>query len=318
VPTTTPMHVDGRGQPQGLALTATLPMTANAAAVVVTADGVELARRARSAHAPSARFLTPRPGSRIGRGATTLVRWSEHDADGDPLTAKLEYSGDGGRRWKVVADGLAGHSARVPSRFLSGSDNGRLRIRISDGFNVTTVVSGRLHAVGVRPVVKILDARSRRVFSDATVLLEAWAFDDASRRLTGRSLAWYAGKRLIGRGDQLGLNGLPAGAIAIRLIATDSRGRTGQAVLRLRVVAAPARYLVFQAPLEVSAHARRVRIAVASTATATFTIGRSRYAVSRRTRFITVGIRPGRSLLRLACALRSPGGVIRSTYLALR
>ncbi len=108
------------------------------------------------------------------------------------------------------------------------------------------------------------------------------------------------------------------GNTAIRLVATDSRGRVAQAVLPLRVKAVAARYLLFDAPLLVSRRARSVRIRVAASGPATFTIAGRRYAVGPRLRTIAIRIKPGRSIVRVACSLRSPGGVVRGTYLALR
>jgi hypothetical protein len=260
----------------------------------------------------------PRPGT-VGKTETTIVRWSARDADGDRLTSTVDYTADGGRHWKVVADRLTGRSASVPSRFLGASRNGRLRVRIGDGFNVTTVVSGRLVARGAPPVVQIVDApRGGHVRATSTLLLHGSAFDDADRALTGGRLRWYAGKRLIGRGAFVTTSGLVAGKTTIRLVATDSHGRTGQAVLPLRVDAVRARYLVFDAPLLVPSRARKVRIRVAASAPATFTIAGRRYAVVRRPRTIVVAVKPGRSLLRIPCSLRSAGGVVRGTYTALR
>jgi hypothetical protein len=247
------------------------------------------------------------------------VRWSARDADGDRLTSTVEYSLDGGRHWTVVADGITGNSARVPSRFLSASRDARLRVLVGDGFDVTTVTSGRLRARGAPPVVQILNAPRRgHVLSTATLLLQGSAFDDADKPITGRHLKWYLGKRLIGTGERVTLSGPKAGNSAIRLVATDSHGRSAQATLPLRVKAVAARYLLFNAPLLVSSRARTVRITVAASTPATFTIARRHYAVGPRLRAITVRIKPGRSILRLACSLRSPGGVVRDTYLALR
>ena len=104
----------------------------------------------------------------------------------------------------------------------------------------------------------------------------------------------------------------------IRLVATDSHGRSSEAVLPLHVDAALARYLVFQAPLRVSRRARSIRVVVASTAPARFTIAGKQFAVGPRARTLTVGIHPGRTVVRLACSLRSPGGVIRGAYVAVR
>jgi hypothetical protein len=319
VPITGGMHIDHSGQRPELLLDATLPFIPATGAVDVSAAGQEIARRVRSAHAPTVKFLSPRPGSQLGKTTTTVVHWSARDADGDRVTSMVEYSLDGGRHWTVVADGVTGHSARVPSRFLSASRNARLRVLVSDGFDVTTATSGRLRSRGVPPTVQIL-SRFRRghVLDTATLLLQGSAFDDANRPLTGRHLKWYLGKRLIGTGERVTLTRPKAGNTVIRLVATDSHGRSSQATLPLQVKAVPARYLLFDAPLLVSRHARVVKMRIAASGPATFTIAGKRYAVSPRMRTITVRVRRGKRLIRLPCSLRSRGGVIRETYIAIR
>ena len=181
------------------------------------------------------------------------------------------------------------------------------------------MTSGRLLAEGVPPVVQIIGAPRRgHVRATASLLLQGSAFDDAGRPLTGGHLRWYVGKRLIGRGGLVTVSGLVAGKTTIRLVATDSHGRSSHAVLPLRVDAILARYLVFQAPLRVSRRARSIRIVVASTAPATFTIAGRRFAVGPTPRKLTVGIRPGRTVLRLACSLRSRGERDPRAYVAVR
>jgi hypothetical protein len=214
---------------------------------------------------------------------------------------------------------VTGSSARIPSRLLSASGNARLRVRISDGFNLTTVTSGRLRALGAPPTVQIIGASGHaRVLQTSILSLEGSAFDDARRPLSGRHLRWYLDKRLIGSGEQVTVHGLRPGNTVIRLVATDLHGRRAQAILRLRVTAVAARYLLFYAPLQVTPNARKIRITAASTLPATFTIAGKRYVLGSRERTITVRIRPGRTLLILPCILRSPGGVIRGTYIAVR
>jgi streptogramin lyase len=316
----TPIHVDGpAGQRPPLLLDAVLPFEPSTAAVVITAGGQQLARRNRTRNAPTVTILAPRPGADIGLTATTLVRWRANDPDGDRLTAAVDYSADGGRRWKVVADRITGGSARVPSRLLAAARDGRLRVQVSDGFDLTAATVTHLNAKGALPVVQILDvAHGRTVDAGSTLPLQGAAFDDAGAPLTGRRLRWYAGHRLVGTGERVTVTGLPAGTTTIRLVATDSHGRMATARLRVGVRAPAPAYLVAQAPAHLSPQARSVRITVASTLPATFTIAGKSYAVSRSPRTLAIAIRPGRSTLRLPCVLRSAGGTVRSTYIAAR
>jgi hypothetical protein len=318
MPTATPIHIDG--QRPGLLLEATLPFAASTAAVVLSADGVELARRTRSPHAPTVKLLTPSPRSRLSGHTATLVRWAAHDADGDHLTATVDYSADGGRRWRVVADRVNANSARVPSRLLGASQSGRLRVRVSDGFDAATAISGPLRAAGTAPTVQIMrSGGAGRIRADAMLLLRGAGFDDANRPLTGRHLRWYAGTRLLGRGELLTVSGLSPQVKAIRLVATDTRGRSSQAQLRIKVVPIPPAFLIARAPTHVAPGARRVRIVVASTVPAILTIAGARHRLSRKPHRITIAIRRGHRTLRLKYSLRSLSGVlIRGVYVAAR
>jgi DNA-binding beta-propeller fold protein YncE len=318
MPTVSPIHIDG--QRPGLLLEATLPFAAPTAAVVLSADGVELARRTRSPHAPTVKFVAPRPRSRLSGRTATVVRWAAHDADGDRLTATVDYSADGGRQWRVVADRVRASSARVPGRLLSASNNGRLRVRVSDGFDAATAISGRLRAAGTPPIVAITrSGRGGRVRADTMLLLQGAAFDDADRPLTGRHLRWYAGKQLIGRGELLTVMQLSREDKLIRLVATDTHGRSSQAQLRIKVVAVPPAFLVARAPTHVKASAKRVRIVIASTVPSVLTIAGSRHRVGRKPHAITLRIRRGHRALRLKYSLRAiGGGTIRGVYVATR
>jgi hypothetical protein len=265
------------------------------------------------------RFISPRPGSPVGRTPITVVRWREHDADGNHLSATVDYSADGGRTWRVLAGPVRDSSVRIASRLLSASRNARLRVRISDGFNLTTVTSRRLRVLGVPPTVQIMGAPSQaRVLQTSILPLRGNAFDDARRPITGRQLTWYLGKRRIGHGEFVIAQHLQPGNTTIRLVATDRHGRRAQAILRVHVNAVAARYLLFWAPLRVSPRARSVRITAATTVPATLVIAGKGYALGPRERTITVHIRPGHTLLVLPCSLRSRGGVIRDTYVAAR
>jgi hypothetical protein len=248
-----------------------------------------------------------------------VVRWSARSPDGARLTSVVEYSPDSGRHWDLVAAGLPGNSVRLDSRFLSASGDARLRVLVSDGFNQTIATSGRLRSRGAPPTVEILQGpRSARVRQTDTLLLEGDAFDDSDRAITGRRLRWYLGRRLIGTGEQVTASNLPAGAAYLRLVATDSHGRSAQVRFPLRVTAVPAHLLVFEAPLLLPSRAVRVRILVAASELAKLRIAGRSYRVGPHLRTITVRIRPGHGVLRLRVSLRSAGGVVNDTYAALR
>jgi hypothetical protein len=99
---------------------------------------------------------------------------------------------------------------------------------------------------------------------------------------------------------------------SIRLVATDARHRSSQAVLALKVIAVPPSFLVARAPTHIKATAKRVRIVVASTVPSVLAIAGGDYRVGRKPRAINVKIRPGRHTLRLKYSLHAlTGGAIR-------
>ena len=122
VPATTSIEVEQA--PSSTLLDATLPNSPAAASVAVTVDGLEIAHRDRSKHAPTVRLLTPRPGARLARGKATLIRWRAHDADNEPCrdaaTCRPRPS------LEVIADQPTAARTPVPSR-VQRSSSGRIR-----------------------------------------------------------------------------------------------------------------------------------------------------------------------------------------------
>ena len=177
-----------------------------------------------------------------------------------------------------MADALTGTSTRIPSRLLSASHAARLRLDVSDGFNVTSTTSGPLRATGASPVVRILSfGHGGRIRPNTPLLLQGQAFDDAGNPLTGGQLKWFADRRRIGTGTLLTLAKLPAGTRRILLVATDAHGRSSEAQLAVRILAAKPVFLVAHAPSKVSAAAKRVRITVASNVPAVLRIAGARH-----------------------------------------
>ena len=317
VPATTSIDVDGA--PSSTLLDATLPDSPAAASVAVTLDGREIAHRDRSRHAPTVVLLSPHSDARLARADGTLIRWRAHDADNDHLTVTVSYSADRGGHWKVIADQPVGSSVRVPSRAFSASPGGRIRVAVSDGFNLSTATAVRLHALGAPPQVQISGARQRTTLrTDQTLLLQGTAFDDAGHLLTGRHLRWYANNRPIGRGALLTVRNLAPGPTTVTLDATDDRRRTSHATVRISVRGLSPILTEVHAPTKVPASARRIRITVAANAAAVLRIAGARHRVTTKPSTIAIAIRPGHTTLRLRYSLSSAGGIAHGTYVVSR
>lgn len=313
--------ITDRGGAAPTALEGAAPVDpAAAAAVEITSGGAVVARRIRSANAPRARFLSPRGGTLVGRSRRLSIRWQAADADRDALDATVEWSARGGRpgTWRSIFLGPSGGTTAVPSEYFAGTAEAVLRLRVSDGFNETVVLSPRFRTIHRRPTVRIQSPRAgARIRRDAGVVLFAGARDEARNALPARRIVWYDGRRRIARGTGVAVRGLRPGSHLLRAVATDAGGRSGVATVRATVVAVAPTFTVVGRPLRISPRARAVRLRLASSLPARLVVrGGARVVrtrLGRGTRNVVVRVRPRAGVLRLRLELRADGQTRRST-----
>ena len=85
------------------------------------------------------------------------VQWTASDADGGTLQLDLEYSPDDGATW-IPAGDLTGTSTLWRPGFVLTTAKARLRVRASDGFNVTYATSPLFALTGLLLVAAIIRA----------------------------------------------------------------------------------------------------------------------------------------------------------------
>ena len=301
---TTSGHVEGGGAFEQLS--ADVPFSPQLGAVAVMQADTVLASRLRSAHPPTVRVTAPGRAATIKRRA--LVRWKGADADGDPLTATVAYSGDDGRTWRTIYAGPSRGRAALPGSYFAASRRARVLVRVSDGFDETGASSERFRARGVPPVVRITSAgTARRLLNTSTLVLSGEAFDDASQPITGRRLSWFAGKRRIGRGPRLATADLTPGRQRIRLVARDRSGRTGSASVPVRVIATRPQVLSLSGPKRIGRAARAITLQIAVSVRARLTVNHRSFAVGSTPRRVRIPIRAGRKPLALRLRLSAGG-----------
>jgi hypothetical protein len=290
---------------------------AGVAAVQIVNAGKVVATRRQSAHAPTVRLA----GLPTFSARDAVVRWSAHDADHDPLEAKISYSSDDGHNYRLVWNGPNRGRVTLPAHYLSSAPRARIRVEVNDGFRTAIAVSRRFRSPGEAPLVSILlPARKLHQPDDAPLLLSGQAFDDHSRLLAGRQLRWMLGRRRLGSGAQITATGIPAGTHRIDLLARDSSGRVGRASVIVRLTAARPLFLKLGTPRAVRRSAHSLRVTVSSSLSATLIVQASglrsqRFSVGRRTRALKVHIRGGRKALTLRLVLAAAGK--RNTQLRL-
>ena len=303
-------HTDpGGGAPaqQSNNVGAVIP-AANVASVELVRAGQVLDVRRKTPAAPRASLSAPKGGIRVRTAQRTLpVRFAVSDADGDALETTLEYSADGGKTYRGVASGLTGSSYSLPTGVLTRASKARLRLRVSDGWNQTAAVSRAFRVDGPPPAVAILTPPSgTRIAADQVLNLEGVAYDDRSRLIGSKSLRWFDGRRSLGRGSTLVVDGLRPGKHTLRLVARAG-GRTGSTTARVTVSAVTPRFVALVPPASVKRTARTVTLRAASSVAGTLELGKQRFAANRRTRTYRFRIKPGSSALKLKLVLRSGG-----------
>ena len=207
-----PTHIDLVNHGTSLVEVSAVVPAAGAASIELVKSGIVLDTVRRSASAPSVKLLKPRSGLHVGSGGSLQARWRAKDRDRDPLLSSVEFSADGGKHWKAIVVGQPGGRYRVPVSYLSHTDNARLRVSISDGWNEASAVSGRFSVEGPPPQATIESPPNRtRLRAGDPLNLDGAGFDDLSRTLSGRRLQWFDGRHSLGHGPHLSVLAIEPG-----------------------------------------------------------------------------------------------------------
>ena len=305
---TTGGHVDGNGLIA--MLSGTVP-SAGVDALQVSVDGKVMATRSRPARAPVVRVTSPRSGTRVGKGKRVTVRWHATNPEHLALTAAVDYSHDGGRKWQTIFVGPDRGHASISSFLFSASRNARVRVRVNDGFNESIAISKRFTALGAPPKVDILSRFSRKtaLAGDAQLQLAGLAVDPGGKVLSGKSLHWYDGSNSLGYGFAISAGPLPPGINHIRLVARGSSGRSASTSEQVTVAAVKLPGLTLDFPSHVSRHARKLKFSASATTATTLTIGHHTYQLSSKLTAFTLAIKTGRTPTLLTVTVASEGVV---------
>jgi hypothetical protein len=103
-------------------------------------DGSLVGEQIVSASAPSVTILEPQAGTNADTSLT--VKWLGNDPDGDSLLYDVQYSGDDGQTWSLIADGIPDTSTSCQElRLLPGGNAARVRVIATDGWNTGSATS---------------------------------------------------------------------------------------------------------------------------------------------------------------------------------
>jgi hypothetical protein len=282
-------------------------LASNAARVEVEHNGSVVARRDRSAHAPTITLLNPAPGAKLSGTSANLVKWQAQDADGDPLSVRVEYSTDDGKNYRVLTAGARGNQVSLPGTLFSRSEHARIRVRVNDGFNETVAVSGLLKAAGSPPVVHILEPTPGAHYRNDIILsFVGKAYDDAGNPIAPDSLKWYDGDRLLGHGGQFSAFDREPGRHTVRLVGRDQDGEATASVDVYVDAVAPI-FIGLKIPQTVDHSEDEMRLVVGSSIPGVLVVGDRGYPVETKPRELTIPIPKGKQDLTLPLVLVAEG-----------
>ncbi len=197
--------------------------------VAIVKDGMEIASRSASANAPTVTLTAPLAGV-IADG--TVVEWEAEDLDNDPLTAMVQLSGDGGSTWQVLGVGIVGESLVLSLDGFAGSDDVRLRVVVSDGFDSASDESAvSLSMADAAPLVQVLSPPAGTLIGGLQGgIFEAAAEDAEDGTLGGDSLVWTSDRQGVfatgATAEQMVV--LVPGTHVVTVTATDDDGNTSE------------------------------------------------------------------------------------------
>lgn len=198
--------------------------------------------RERSSHSPQLTVTSPQSGQTIGSSLT--ISWQASDTDGDPLTAKVSYSPDGGITWWYLSRETPETSITASLDDLSASTNALVRVLVTDGFNSTiSDITGLIQPTNHLPEPSIVlpESPDQQWGPGVVILLEGFSSDleddmsDSDTRIT--TLTWYSDlDGLIGNGGIINWKPSALGTHILELRATDSHNGSNSVFVTLAVV----------------------------------------------------------------------------------
>ncbi|MEO8429694.1 MAG: fibronectin type III domain-containing protein, partial [Verrucomicrobiota bacterium] len=230
---------DPENGPRAIAIFA-IPVVADPAIrqVEVLHAGQVLATRKASANAPTINVLSPNGGEVLANDPVTL-RWDAKDADGDPLTYLVQYSDDGGQSWQTLTLDWQQTSYTLSPDILRATQQGRIRVQASDGFNTGEDDSDNNFIVPNHPpkIGLVSPGENELVIGAQQIVLRASITDREDGSVSDDRVLWTSGiDGRLGSGNELFLSAssLSQGDHTITVSASDGNGATVTRTFPLR------------------------------------------------------------------------------------
>ncbi|MFV9503361.1 MAG: PKD domain-containing protein [Oscillochloridaceae bacterium umkhey_bin13] len=199
-------------------------------------DDTVLDERLVSTNPPTVEINAPTGGSLDG--ATTTVRWTGSDIDGDDLRYTVLYSSNNGESWRTLASNLDANELTLDTANLPGGTQNKFRVLVSDGVLTDQIDSLTFSVPTKTPEVTFIGPEDGAVFFPTQpVVLEATAYDLEDGELEGEAITWMSDRPdgNLGSGNVLNTSSLSTGVHQITVTATDSDGQTSSATRTITI-----------------------------------------------------------------------------------
>ncbi|MCP4166699.1 MAG: hypothetical protein GY759_12510 [Chloroflexi bacterium] len=225
--------VSGNHQESGAPLFLMVPDQPDMRRLVVLSGNDAIFSLDASAHAPTV-SLQPVQGLAPER---LNVSWTAEDSDDDKLTAWLSFSPDGGATWQPAGSALTGSQTEIDTTLWPQTEQGLLRIQVSDGVNTAEAISGPFAVSAKIPVLFITNPDAGEAVTPGwPVSFSASGYDAEDGSLEADSITWNSNRDgELGTGKQIIVLDLSAGWHTITATMTDSDQNTVSESIQLFV-----------------------------------------------------------------------------------
>ena len=185
---------------------------------------------------PVVNVITPTSGTTAD--AELNVQWTGSDPDGDDLHYSVQYSGDDGQTWSLLAHDIMETTTKCTElRLLPGGNAARVKVIATDGWNTGEAISPPFTVPLRAPTALILSPQPGQTFQTGHLIPFSGAGrdpDDVS--IPGSSLFWrLVGSSRSGEGSQWEIADLPPGNYTAGLMVLDSSQQSHEALVSFAV-----------------------------------------------------------------------------------
>ncbi len=216
-----------------------IPHILQTARIELLHNGATLDSRLASAFPPVITVISPNGGENLS-GTNATLSWSANDPDNDLLEYIVQYSTNGGVNWQTLASDWPSTTYELDLNFVSGTNQGLIRILASDGFHTTQDQSDAIFTIAKHPpTVNIQSPKDNSLYvENQTIILEGSAYDNEDGLLGDAALSWSSNlDGVLGTGNSLTVaaSSMSEGSHLITLTAQDSDNETDSANIVLDV-----------------------------------------------------------------------------------